>query len=205
MNNEELDFSMLEADAKSIATSSDSQLKAIAELANETFAIETEIEGLEEKIKELKQRRDSILTSALPDIMDSVGLRDFSTNEGVKISVEDVAYVGIPKPTENQAFSWLREHDLGDIIKNTITCSFGKGEDKMAVALETRLKDMGFAYERKESIHPQTLKSFGKDQIKKENSGLADVKLPRDIFSVHETREAKLKLPRKESKRGKES
>ena len=56
---------------------------------------------------------------------------------------------------------------MDDIIKNDVTCSFGKGEDNMAGDVIGLLRDKGFDPKTKTHVHPSTLKAFVKEQITK--------------------------------------
>ena len=54
---------------------------------------------------------------------------------------------------------WLEDNGLGDIIKNSVGISFGKGESNMATHLQETIKEMGLIPEVKVSVHPSTLKA----------------------------------------------
>lgn len=56
-------------------------------------------------------------------------------------------------------YEWLEDNGLGDIIKNNVGISFGKGEGNKAKHLEETIKEMGLIPEVKISVHPSTLKA----------------------------------------------
>jgi hypothetical protein len=55
--------------------------------------------------------------------------------------------------------------NLDDIIKNDVTCSFGKGEDNVAGDVVGMLQERGFDPKTKTHVHPSTLKAFVKERI----------------------------------------
>ena len=56
-------------------------------------------------------------------------------------------------------YAWLENNGLGDIIKNQVGMSFGKGENQEAKLLEDTIKNLGYIPEVKVSVHPSTLKA----------------------------------------------
>ena len=82
-------------------------------------------------------------------------------NDGSKVDVVEDIYVSIPKDAEKSkaCYDWLEDNGLGDIIKNQVGMSFGKGEGNMAKHLEEEIKNMGLIPEVKVSVHPSTLKA----------------------------------------------
>ncbi len=80
-------------------------------------------------------------------------------SDGSKVDVVENIYVSIPKDPDKSAacYKWLEDNGLGDIIKNNVGMSFGKGENEDAKKLEQTIKDLGFIPEVKVSVHPDTL------------------------------------------------
>jgi hypothetical protein len=85
--------------------------------------------------------------------------------DGVTVSRKMMVHASIPADRKDEAFSWLREHGLDDIIKNDITVSFGKGEDNMAGDVIGLLQERGFDPKAKTHVHPSTLKAFVKERV----------------------------------------
>ena len=53
--------------------------------------------------------------------------------------------------------NWLRNNGLGDIIKNEIIVTFGRGEDNKASTYATLARGQGFEPIQKVGVNPQTL------------------------------------------------
>ena len=84
----------------------------------------------------------------------------------------------IKKDNEEKAYAWLRKHGEGDIIKNTVTVRFGIEKDNEAKALVDELTEKQWEPERKEDIHPGTLKAWVKNRIEEGKE------LDMDLFGV---------------------
>ena len=74
----------------------------------------------------------------------------------------------LPKDPDKSAacYQWLEDNGLGDIIKNNVGMSFGKGENQEAKLLEDTIKNLGFIPEVKVSVHRSTLKATVRQLIK---------------------------------------
>jgi hypothetical protein len=76
-----------------------------------------------------------------------------------------MVHASIPQDRKEDAFAWLRDNNLDDIIKNDVTCSFGKGEDNVAGDVVGMLNERGFNPKTKTHVHPSTLKAFVKERV----------------------------------------
>jgi len=100
--------------------------------------------------------------------------------DGSRVDIVENIYVSIPKDAEKSkaCYDWLEDNGLGDIIKNQVGISFGKGEGNMAKHLEETIKDMGLIPEVKVSVHPSTLKATIKKWHEEGKS------VPDNVFSL---------------------
>ena len=78
--------------------------------------------------------------------------------DGEAVEIKKVYGASIPKDKQEAAFTWLRNNGLGDIIKNDITVTFGRGEDNKAAQYAVLAKGQGYEPVQKVGVHPQTLK-----------------------------------------------
>ena len=107
---------------------------------------EDEIAALEEQLKNKKAEADDIGSRVIPELLAEQGLTEIKLSDGSKVSVRKEFRATIPKDElkREQALQWLRDQGLGDIIKNNVTVSFGKGEDDKAEQLLRLAADNGF-------------------------------------------------------------
>lgn len=99
--------------------------------------------------------------------------------DGSKVTVATVISANITKDRANEAHDWLRANGHADLIKNTVSVAFGKGEDEKAAELISQLDASGFSADQKEAVHPSTLKAFCKEQIER---GAA---IPSELFGIY--------------------
>ena len=140
------------------------QGKQLSDLVRALRSVEQQIEDTENHLKILKQQKHRLSVENIPAVMDEMGVERIDV-DGVTVSRKMMVHASIPVDRKDDAFSWLREHGLDDIIKNDIVVSFGKGEDNMAGDVVGMLQDRGFDPQTKTHIHPSTLKAFVKERI----------------------------------------
>jgi hypothetical protein len=151
-----------EADAlSSVDTGTGKQLSS---LVRNLRNVEQQIEDAEEQLKALKQEKHKLSVENIPALMDEMGVERLDV-DGVTVERKMIVSASIPAARKDEAFSWLRDNGLDDIIKNDVTCSFGKGEDNVAGDVVGLLQERGFDPKTKTHVHPSTLKAFVKERI----------------------------------------
>ena len=138
-----------------------SKFKSVAELLREQLKLEELIESMEETVKINKENLRRLSGEIIPEKMAELGMTATEMYDGSKVQVVEDIYVSIPKDPEKSkaCYEWLEDNGLGDIIKNQVGISFGKGESNMATHLQETIKEMGLIPEVKVSVHPSTLKA----------------------------------------------
>ena len=137
-------------------------LESVAELLRKQLQMESDIEDTEAHLKDLKEKHKKLSGEIIPGKMQELGMTSTTMMDGSTVEVVEDIKVSIPKEDlERQAacYKWLEDNGLGDIIKNQVGISFGKGEGNMAKHLEEEIKNMGLIPEVKVSVHPSTLKA----------------------------------------------
>tara|TARA_R100000278_G_scaffold14680_2_gene15270 strand:+ start:473 stop:1030 length:558 start_codon:yes stop_codon:yes gene_type:complete len=138
--------------------------KQLSQLVRSLRNVEQQIEDAENHIKSLKQEKHRLSVENIPALMDEMGVERLDV-DGLTVERKMIVSASIPKDRKDEAFSWLRENGLDDIIKNDVTCSFGKGQDNSAKNVIAILQDAGFDPATKTHVHPSTLKAFVKERI----------------------------------------
>ena len=138
------------------------QIKTVAnpnELANKVQQLknlEDEIANAEDSVKKLKEKANVISQFEIPQMMEEMNIKKLKLKDGETVEVSNFYSASIVD--EDAAFNWLRENGRGDIIKNDITVTFGRGEDNKAAQYAVLAKGQGFEPVQKVGVHPQTLK-----------------------------------------------
>ena len=138
--------------------------KQLSQLVRDLRSIESSIEDAETRLKILKQAKHKLSVENIPALMDEMGVERLDV-DGMTVERRMIVAASIPAANKEQAFDWLRSNGLDDIIKNDVTCSFGKGEDNVAGDVIGILRDRGFDPMTKTHVHPSTLKAFVKERI----------------------------------------
>jgi len=138
--------------------------KQLSDLVRSLRNIEKQIEDAETHMKSLKSEKHKLSIENIPALMDEMGMERIDV-DGLTVERKMMVHASIPQDRKEEAFAWLRDKGLDDIIKNDVTCSFGKGEDNMAGDVVGMLKDRGFDPKTKTHVHPSTLKAFIKERV----------------------------------------
>ena len=138
--------------------------KQLSDLVRQLRSVEQNIEDAELNMKALKAEKHRLSVENIPALMDEMGV-DRLDVDGVSVSRKMIVHASIPQDRKEEAFEWLRDNGLDDIIKNDVTCSFGKGEDNIAGDVVGLLHEKGFDPKTKTHVHPSTLKAFVKERI----------------------------------------
>lgn len=138
--------------------------KQLSDLVRKLRNVESQIEDAEQHLKSLKQEKHKLSVENIPVLMDEMGVERLDV-DGVTVSRKMIVHASIPVDRRDEAFSWLRDNGLDDIIKNDVTCSFGKGEDNVAGDVIGILQERGFDPKTKTHVHPSTLKAFVKERV----------------------------------------
>ena len=175
-----------EGDAEALQVS-DESLKSISELATKAKLLEKEIDDLQSVVDERKKQHRKLTEEILPEAILSTGMDSFTMADGSSISVPKYYSASISAARKAEAFQWLRENGIDDIIKNTVSVRFGRGEDELCDRLLGLLGTQGFPTQQAEKVEPMTLKAFVKEQIERGNA------LPLETFGVFIGQKVKIK------------
>ena len=182
-----IDFEDLKQDAGDLRNLQDDDLSGLSKLIQRQLNLDSEIENMEETIKEMKRERDLLSQETIPTKMQELGINETTMKDGSKVTVKEGFHCRIPKAREEEALQYLKQEGLGDIIKNQVSTSFGTGEDNMAGDLAGYIEsNFGITPDVKKSVHPSTLKATLK---KRHEEGLTD---PDDLFGIFIRPETKI-------------
>ena len=141
---------------------------------------EDEIAELEEKLKAKKEEADNISSNVIPELLAEQGLAEIKLADGSKVSVRKEFRATLKKDeiAREGAYQWLRDQGLGDIIKNNVSVTFGKGEDDKAKQLLDLAADNGYEPQQKSDVAWNTLSALYQERVE------AGLDMPSDSFSL---------------------
>lgn len=175
-----------ESDAQAIAVENNS-LSAVAELGRQAILLEKDIEDLEATLAERKEALRNLTDERIPDALKEIGMAKFTMTDGSEIEVKPFYSASIPVDRRGEAYEWLRSHGYDDIIKNTVSVQFGRGEDDAAGELIDNIRKQGLLPEQAEKIESQTLKAWVREMVEK------GTEFPTELFGAYTGFKAKIK------------
>ena len=175
-----------EQDKQNIVEKTD--LESLSNQCIKLLDLEKQIEISEDKTKELKKQYDKISSEVIPSILSEQGLQSLKLADGSTIEINKKYSCTIPKDLEKKAsaYKWLRDNGLGDLIKNEVAVSFGRGEDNKAKQMLDLAASNGFEPQQKEKVEPMTLKALYRERIE------AGLDMASDIFHTFVKDETKI-------------
>ena len=162
-------------------------LTEVSDIVNTISTVEKNLKIKEDAVKASKEQLRRLIEEDLPNKLAEIGLTKVETTSGDKVEVKPFYKGHISKERMAEAYKWLRQNNHGDMIKNEIKTVFGKGEDGKSITLKKLLNDSGISFTDKESVHPQSLNAFIREQTEKGKA------LPHDLLGVHIGQIAKIK------------
>ena len=141
---------------------------------------EDEIAELEEKLKAKKEEADNISSNVIPELLAEQGLAEIKLADGSKVSVRKEFRATLKKDeiAREGAYQWLRDQGLGDIIKNNISVTFGRGEDDKAERLLNLAAENGYEPQQKSDVAWNTLTALYQERVQ------AGLDMPSESFSL---------------------
>ena len=142
----------------------------------ELQALEDDITSKEEELKKQKEKADKIASEIIPNMLAEQGLSSLKLADGSGVEVRKTYSCTVKKDSLQSAYQWLRDNGLGDIIKNEVFVTFGKGEDNKAQDLLDLAEQSGYEPQQKQKVEPMTLKALFRERIE------AGLDMPSDSF-----------------------
>jgi len=156
------------------------EVTTIADQCQKLKALQDDIERAEEHVDNLKKMADDISSRVIPELLAEQGLTSLKLADGSSVTVKREYRCTLPKEDGRReaAYNWLRENGLGDIIKNNVIVTFGRGEDDKAQRLLDLAASNGFEPNQKSDVAWNTLTALFQERVE---SGLD---MPSDVFST---------------------
>ena len=155
-------------------------------------ACESRLEKLMEEVDTLKSNIKKISYEEIPDLLAEKGLASLKLSDGTVVEVKKVINAYLPKADRDpegreKAFQWLRDNGHGDIIKNDITVSFGRGEDNKAVEYASLAQQKGYLPTQKVDVHNRVLVAAFRERLEKGQE------VPPELFNLFGGNQTKIK------------
>jgi hypothetical protein len=156
------------------------EVTTIADQCKKLKDLEDDIDRAEEHVVNLKAMARDISERVIPELLAEQGLSSLKLADGSSVTVRREYRCTLPKDDTRRedAYKWLRENGLGDIIKNNVSVTFGRGEDDKAQQLLDLAASNGFEPNQKSDVAWNTLTALFQERVE---SGLD---MPSEVFST---------------------
>jgi len=148
--------------------------------------LEDEVKMKEKNLNDLKKDLEKISGDVIPTMMTEMNISTLKLADGSAVEVKPVYSASIPTAKKEEAFNWLRDNDLGDLIKNEVTVSFGRNEDNKALQYANLAQGQGYQPIQKLKVEPMTLKALVRERVESGKD------MPSDLFNVFAGNRTKL-------------
>jgi len=153
--------------------------KSLSDKVIELRNLEDQIKNAEDSVSKLKEKQKTLSQFEIPTMMEEMHITKLKLKDGESVEIKKIYGASIPQEHQEAAFTWLRENDLGDIIKNDITVTFGRGEDNKASEYANLAQGQGYEPVQKIGVHPQTLKAVVRERLE------SGQEMPSDIIKTY--------------------
>ena len=165
---------------------SQESIKSISDKCHQLQELQKQYKEKEEELSNLKSKVRDLEERIIPEMMQEAGVSKIKLKDGTEVEVKPFYAAKIPESRVDEAFSWLRGMGFEDLIKNTVTANFNRGQDNQVSELIKVCEEQGFAYSKKEKVEPMTLKAFVREQVE------GGKKIPFDLFGVYIANKTKI-------------
>ena len=153
-------------------------IRSLADQVEKLNELQKRIELQEDNLKNSKKQFDYLSAEVIPTMMAEMGLSHLKLMDGSSVDVKPNYSANITIANRDAAFQWLRDNNLGDIIKNEISVSFGRNEDNKAADYASLASERGYQPTQKLKVEPMTLKALVRERI--ENGK----EMPVELFNI---------------------
>ena len=155
-----------------------SNINKLADKIKELQAQQEQLQQQEDAVKQKKKDIEHLSGEVIPTMLSEMGLSFLKLQDGSSVEVKTNYSATITQANKEEAFNWLRENGLGDIIKNEISVSFGRNEDNKAADYANLARGQGLEPKQKLKVEPMTLKALVRERIE------AGQEMPTEIFNI---------------------
>ena len=171
---------------QSEAITQTNEVKALSDQVLNLRNLEDQIKQKETELKKLKKDSEIISGEVIPTMMTEMNISTLKLADGSAVEVKPIYGASITSEKKEEAFNWLRNNGLGDLIKNEVTVSFGRNEDNKALQYANLAQGQGYQPIQKLKVEPMTLKALVRERVE------AGLDMPSDLFNLFTSNRTKI-------------
>ena len=154
------------------------EVKALSDQVLNLRDLEDKLKQKEVELNKLKKDLNIISGEVIPTMMTEMNISTLKLADGSAVEVKPIYGASISPDKKEEAFNWLRNNGLGDLIKNEVTVSFGRNEDNKASQYAILAQGRGYQPIQKLKVEPMTLKALVRERVESGQD------MPSDLFNV---------------------
>ncbi len=93
------------------------------DLARNFIALRSVVDRLDEIVDPVSKLYEHMKIQSLPEVFDRHGVPSVSLDEGFRVTVSHTVRASIRKDQKDEAYKWLKDNGLGDIVTETVNSS----------------------------------------------------------------------------------
>ena len=152
--------------------------KSLSDQVVKLKTLEDDLLQKENELKKIKQHIEIVSGEVIPTMMQEMNISTLKLADGSSVEVKPVYGASISASKKEEAYTWLRNNGLGDLIKNEVTVSFGRNEDNKASDYAILAQGQGYEPVQKLKVEPMTLKALVRERLE------SGQEMPSDLFNV---------------------
>lgn len=168
------------------------QLAKLHDAVESQTELEAKIASQKAELKESEQQLKTLTTRTIPDLMDILGMSEFTTRGGHKVAIKEIIRAAIPKKYLNEAIQWLFDNGHERLVKQDCVISFGREDESWARQflgqMKRRKRPLNAVWKR--GVHSQTLSAWAREKLSE------GVDFPADLFGLFRQRVSKVDMPK---------
>ena len=162
------------------------EAKSLSDQVVKLRNLEDDLVLKEKEFKELKRKVEVMSGDVIPTMMQEMNISTLKLADGSSVEVKPIYGASISPAKKEEAFKWLRDNGLGDLIKNQIIVAFGRNEDNKAMAYATLAQGKGYEPIQKLKVEPMTLKALVRERLE------SGKEMPTELFNVFAGNQTKI-------------
>ena len=162
------------------------EVKALSDQVLNLRDLEDKLKQKEVELQKLKKDLSIISGEVIPTMMTEMNISTLKLADGSAVEVRSIYGASISPDKKEEAFNWLRNNGLGDLIKNEVTVSFGRNEDNKASQYAILAQGQGYQPVQKLKVEPMTLKALVRERVESGQD------MPSDLFNVFAVNRTKI-------------
>jgi hypothetical protein len=169
---------------------SSKDLADLANLAAQLADAEKAVADLQAQLENAQRRVTDLTERQIPELMDSLGLKRFTTSSGFEIDIKRTVRASIPVAFRQAAYDWLEQNGHGALIKRQISVAFDREQLDAAKQLESELSGEFENIKVDSKVESSTLRAWISEQLEAGNA------IPLELFGAWEQRTARISRPK---------